>query len=435
MTSKSLVSISVLLLAVAVSDMTGCASDYKAPTAAVGAPATVAVGDEIQLDGSGSADPNTPALPLTYEWSLASVPAGSSAKIEQSQDAKPWFSPDVAGDYVVQLVVSDGMLASTAAQAKVTAGPCGANPLVVSNLAATPAAPNTGDVVVLSAAISDADNSPACKLNDPTVPHWALESVPAGSAAVLSGPNQDAPWFKADMPGDYVVSLFATDTLDKSASPVQTLKVTAAPCGSHAPVAQILTTLTGINNATSGVTLPPAFPFPNNWFGNQFNNRDLGDLCLYGWNQNTNQINCGWNGATNVNGTNFTFAGNPPTAAANTTPPPDYKIYTSGWGAVGLDGSASFDPDNQGTCNLGQSLSYQWTILSVPPGAIARWVDASGCILGFGGGGNNCPPNLTSSVVAPTLNVSSAGIYRVELVVSDGQLLSKPITIDVNTKQ
>ncbi|HSQ66788.1 MAG TPA: hypothetical protein VLM85_26395 [Polyangiaceae bacterium] len=428
MTSKSLVSISVLLFAAALSDMTGCSSDYKAPTASVTGPATVAVGDKVQLDGSGSADPNTPALPLTYEWSLASVPAGSSAKIEQAQDSKPWFSPDVAGDYVVQLVVSDGMLASTAAQAKLTAGPCGANPLVVSNLAATPAAPNTGDVVVLSATISDADNSPACKLDDPTIPHWALDGVPAGSAAVLSGPNQSSPWFKADVPGDYIVSLYATDTLDKSASPVQTLKVTAAACGSHAPVAKMDPTL---------VTFPPGFPYPNFWWwNNNFNNNGLRDLCLYGGSQNNNvwSINCGWTSPSKTYGqTQFNFTGPAPTATANTTPPPDYDVYTSGWAAVQLDGSASFDPDNQGSCGMSQTLSYAWTIASSPAGASARWVDSSGCFLG--NGNNNCPANLSSTLVSPTLNVDTAGVYRVQLVVSDGQLSSAPITIDVNTKQ
>jgi hypothetical protein len=428
MTSKSFVSISALLFAVMVSDLTGCSSDYKAPTADVKAPATAAVGDRVQLDGTGSADPNQPALPLTYEWSLASVPAGSSAQIQQAQDSKPWFSPDVAGAYVVQLVVTDGMLASTAAQVTLTAGPCGANAPVVSNVTATPAAPNTGDVVVLAATITDDDNSPACNLKDPTTPHWSLDAVPPGSSAALSGANQDSPWFLADVPGDYVVSVYATDTLEKSASPIQTIKVTAAPCGSHAPVAKVDTTL---------VTFPPGFPYPNFWWwNNNFNNNGLRDLCLYGGNQNNNvwNINCGWTSASKTYGnTQFNFNGPAPTATANSMPPPDFSVYTSGWAAVQLDGSASYDPDNQGTCGMSQTLSYAWTIVSSPAGASARWVDSSGCFLG--NGNNNCPANLVSTLVNPTLNVDTAGNYTVQLVVSDGTLESAPITIAVNTKQ
>ena len=41
--------------------------------------------------------------------------------------------------------------------------------------------------------------------------HWALDSVPTGSAADLSDPNVVNPTFEADLPGSYVIGLLVQD--------------------------------------------------------------------------------------------------------------------------------------------------------------------------------------------------------------------------------
>ncbi len=63
------------------------------------------VGATVQLDGSRSLAP-------FYSWSFASTPAGSAATIVNPTAVAPTFVVDKSGDYVVQLVVSDGNLAS-----------------------------------------------------------------------------------------------------------------------------------------------------------------------------------------------------------------------------------------------------------------------------------------------------------------------------------
>ena len=63
-------------------------------------------GDTVQLDGSGSSDPENNTL--TYSWTLDSVPAGSSATLSDSTIVNPTFDADMDGDYVATLVVNDG---------------------------------------------------------------------------------------------------------------------------------------------------------------------------------------------------------------------------------------------------------------------------------------------------------------------------------------
>ncbi|BAS26954.1 RCC1 repeat-containing protein [Limnochorda pilosa] len=76
------------------------------PSANAGADRPVPLGAPVTLDGSGSSDPE--GDPLTYAWSFTSQPAGSTATLAGASTATPSFTPDLAGDYVVQLVVNDG---------------------------------------------------------------------------------------------------------------------------------------------------------------------------------------------------------------------------------------------------------------------------------------------------------------------------------------
>jgi hypothetical protein len=58
---------------------------------------------------------------LTYQWSFVSKPAGSNAVLADSTTAKPSFTADVNGTYVVQLVVNDGLVNSIPDTVTVTA--------------------------------------------------------------------------------------------------------------------------------------------------------------------------------------------------------------------------------------------------------------------------------------------------------------------------
>src|SRR5437762_3470836 len=64
---------------------------------------TVQVGVRVQLDGSHSTDVDGAAL--TFNWSLVSAPAGSTAALTNPAAVAPTFLADRAGNYVVQLIV------------------------------------------------------------------------------------------------------------------------------------------------------------------------------------------------------------------------------------------------------------------------------------------------------------------------------------------
>ena len=91
------------------------------PIADAGSDQTVFAGDTVALDGSGSNDVDGDTL--NFQWSFLSVPAGSTAALSDASAVNPAFVPDIAGDYEVELVVSDGTLDSTPDTAVIAATP------------------------------------------------------------------------------------------------------------------------------------------------------------------------------------------------------------------------------------------------------------------------------------------------------------------------
>ncbi|MFM2152839.1 MAG: hypothetical protein RL199_1274 [Pseudomonadota bacterium] len=77
----------------------------RKPVADAGADRPVAPGSLVELDGSRSTDPDGD-LPLKYQWS-SEFPRNSKAVLSGADGPNPSFVPEVAGDYVVQLVVTD----------------------------------------------------------------------------------------------------------------------------------------------------------------------------------------------------------------------------------------------------------------------------------------------------------------------------------------
>ena len=93
--------------------------DNGTPVADAGADQTVTQGDTVTLDGTGSSDPDGDRL--SYQWSLSTKPAGSTASLSSATAAKPSFTADKSGVFEATLTVNDGSSSSTADHVRIVA--------------------------------------------------------------------------------------------------------------------------------------------------------------------------------------------------------------------------------------------------------------------------------------------------------------------------
>ncbi len=81
-------------------------TENSIPVADAGPNQAAGRGQRVTLDGSASRDADGDAL--AFLWSWAARPQGSAATLDVTDNLHPMFTPDVFGDYVVQLIVNDG---------------------------------------------------------------------------------------------------------------------------------------------------------------------------------------------------------------------------------------------------------------------------------------------------------------------------------------
>ncbi len=186
-----------------------------APSADAGDDQAVLVGETANLSAAGSSDPD--GDPLTYSWTLVTAPSGSTASLVGATTATPLLTPDVAGDYDVQLIVNDGALNSTPDTVTITASTANTAP---SADAGDDQAVLVGETANLSAAgSSDPDG-------DPLTYSWTLVTAPSGSTASLVGATTATPLLTPDVAGDYDVQLIVNDGALNSTPDTLTISAT-----------------------------------------------------------------------------------------------------------------------------------------------------------------------------------------------------------------
>jgi beta propeller repeat protein len=184
--------------------------DNQPPSANAGTDQTVHAGSLVTLDGTGSTDPDG-NLPLTYAWTIVSMPAGSGASLSDPTSATPSFIADKYGEYLLSLTVTDSLgLSSTA------------DDVLISTSNSAPFADAGADqAVVLVGTTVHLDGSGSYDPDgDPITYQWSFISTPAGSTATLDGATTATPSFLADKYGTYEIQLVVADPWASSADTV-----------------------------------------------------------------------------------------------------------------------------------------------------------------------------------------------------------------------
>ena len=132
----------------------------------------------------------------------------------------PTFTADVAGSYVISLVVNDGRVDSALSAVTVTASAVTANAAPVANAGSAQFVTIASKVTLDGTASSDANK-------DFLTYKWSFISIPTDSRASLSTATSSKATFTADLAGVYVATLVVNDgRLD---STQVTIAVTATP--------------------------------------------------------------------------------------------------------------------------------------------------------------------------------------------------------------
>ena len=382
----------------------GGGTQNSVPTANAGPDQSSEVGLLITLDGTGSSDPDGDTI--TYAWEFESKPSDSQVSLSDGSAKNPTFTADVIGDYVVNLVVSDGTASSD--PDTVTVQISAANQPPVAD-AGPDQSVTTGDSVTL-------DGSQSLDPDEDLITYaWEFSQLPDGSAATISDATIVNPTFTADTDGVYSVTLTVSDPdgLESSDSVDITAETAnSVPIANAGPDQNVVTnSLVLLDGSASSdadndgltysweITSKPEGSAaalddnssPNPSFTADFDGEYLIDLIVNDGIASSESDTVVITAAT-INSAPVANAG------------PDQTVETGA--TVTLDGSASSDSD-------GDALTYAWSFTSVPDGSTSSLADAT---------------SVTSTFVTDI-----DGTYVVGLIVNDGEVDSERDSVSISS--
>ncbi|MDP2312302.1 MAG: hypothetical protein Q8P41_05310 [Pseudomonadota bacterium] len=206
------------------------ASGNAAPLANCGPNLTASVNERVDLDGSGSSDPEGAAL--EYQWTVSSAPDCSALNptdLYNASTVSPSVVPDCAGVFVVGLAVTDGSNWSTADFCSITVESTDSPPIA-----------DAGDSGALSPCTEQNFELDGYGSYDPEgaplTYAWSLLTAPSGSAGALDDAQLPNPVFRWDVVGTYTFELRVSDGTNVSAPDIVSYTFSDASAN-NAPIA------------------------------------------------------------------------------------------------------------------------------------------------------------------------------------------------------
>lgn len=384
-----------------------CLPENNIPVANAGPDITLYEGELAQFSGMNSYDLDGDSL--TYAWRVLTQPDGSVVEVNNATQVDASLELDLAGDYIVELVVNDGRDNSSPDTLIVRANPLNKAP--IANAGKTQTVYVTSDVVLDGSASSDPDQNPLTF-------HWTLVEAPSEElleSTVINNLETARPNFKPMVVGEYTLQLVVNDGYVDSEPSLVTVNAIPPVVVNKKPVA----------NAGPDVQGYVAAPIALN--GTNSADPD-GDTLSYQW-----LVTAGPEGANaSISGDKEAIASftsdkegtytvtllvsdgtlsHSDTAVvsvlSNNQPPiayagPDQTVETEQ--TVALSAAGSSDPD-------GDRLTYSWAFTSKPAGSSAVLANAASA--------------------APAFVADVEGDYLVALVVNDGAVNSAADTVKV----
>jgi hypothetical protein len=366
------------------------------PVANAGPDQTVKTGSLVQLTGAASHDAD--GNPLTYAWTLILRPARSSAVLNGANTVSPSFTADADGSYIAQLIVTDMNGSSDPATVSITTQ----NTIPVANAGPNQVVPSGSTVQLNGSGSTDVDG-------DPLTYRWTLTTVPLGSAATLSNSAAVMPTFVADQDGTYVAQLIVNDGHSDSVPSTVSISTNAVqppvanPGADQSLIHGSVVTLNGSGTDPQGrpltfqwalISRPPgstatlsSLVISNPFFVADFPGTYVAQLVVN-------------NGVLSSAPKTVTISSTNTAPVANAGPAQTIPTGT----IVTLNGGGSSDAE-------GDTLTYAWSLLSVPAGSTASL--------------------LSPATVSPTFVADAAGQYIVQLIVNDGFVSSAPSTVTI----
>ena len=356
------------------------------PIANAGADQNVLINNTVTLDATQSSLEGGDAL--SYAWSLTSQPSGSNVTLSDVSASKPTFVPTQEGNYLFTLTVSNSN-GSDSDVVTVIATSGNAAPIANAGINQEVATPS--NVTLDGSGSSDANG-------DTLIFQWTLLKEPIESSITLSNANAVNPNFSANVDGLYRFSLTvndgtvtsAQDIVEITASTTNIAPIANAGSNQNVPTGSLVNLDGGLSSDPNGdvityqwsLTPPAGSSTTLTASTTQMPNFTADIAGTYSVQLVVNDGSL--NSAPNIITVTASNTNSAPIANAG----PDGTTYQNE--AFTLDGSGSSDAD-------GDSLSYQWSVISGEGGSFS-----------------------STTAQSPTFTPTNSGSYLIQLIVNDG---------------